>query len=284
LFMGTDTMKILISYFFIGQHKAPDTVTEKKGNSAVLPSNFAYEPLASGEKINSIWLKNDHVVKNAEIVLNCSAYTRTCSKNKDNRFQLIGNISDKNGSVLLKDLQLSDTGPYYFRLEFPDNKSKSFTFTEPTNLTVQGSPEILKLDVTYEFFRPTEVVCLAEGNPLPNLTLNFELAQTGQKYQAENLTIHTANEFQIRGEIQNPTGQQYICNATNQIGTQQKTVYVGIPHSVFIILTVFILIFLLLACLVYWKFKASGTSQHSYKSKAIDENTVISPKVLELDG
>uniref|UniRef100_A0A8C4SRK5 Immunoglobulin V-set domain-containing protein n=1 Tax=Erpetoichthys calabaricus TaxID=27687 RepID=A0A8C4SRK5_ERPCA len=244
--MGIETMKILISYFFIGKSKAHDTVIEKKGNSAVLPSNFTYEPLAKGEKVNIIWLKNNHYVKTAEIMLNCSANTRTCSKNKDNRFQLIGNVFDQNGSVLLKDLQLSDTGPYYYRLEFPDSMSKSWTYTEPTNLTVQGSAEIVSLDVVYWFFRPIKVVCLAEGNPLPSLTLNFNLAQTGQGYQAENLTIHEENEFQIRGEIQNPTGLQYICNATNKVGTQHETVYVGIPPLVFITLSVFIFIFLLL--------------------------------------
>ncbi|XP_051784532.1 sialoadhesin-like [Erpetoichthys calabaricus] len=146
-----------------GRSKAHDTVIEKKGNSAVLPSNFTYEPLAKGEKINIIWLKNHHNLKRAEIVLNCSANRRTCNKNKDNRFQLIGNVFDQNGSVLLKDLQLSDTGSYYYRLEFPDSTLTSWTFIEPTNLTVQGSPEIL-LDVIYWFFKPTKDV---DSSPIP---------------------------------------------------------------------------------------------------------------------
>ncbi|XP_035772299.1 myelin-associated glycoprotein-like [Neolamprologus brichardi] len=118
----------------------PSSVKGLLGSCVVIPCSYNYpEPSKSPQTFTGIWYNdNDQVVCHSDASQTLDQFR--------NRTKLLGDLSKKNCSLMIDDLQQSDGGTFYFRIEITDydkysyknNKvSISFVNTGQPDLSVQ---------------------------------------------------------------------------------------------------------------------------------------------------
>ncbi|XP_039178631.1 sialic acid-binding Ig-like lectin 10 [Crotalus tigris] len=119
--------------------KAPDHVLVEEGLCAIIPCNFTYNKAHAKDSaiLYGYWKKGTHNDNANEVV---NSYEQWAKK----RFQLIGDVSAGNCSLLILNAQKSDTGKYFFRMEKQDKAFFSFySYANPyLNVTEKQPPEI----------------------------------------------------------------------------------------------------------------------------------------------
>uniref|UniRef100_A0A8C4QVM4 Ig-like domain-containing protein n=1 Tax=Eptatretus burgeri TaxID=7764 RepID=A0A8C4QVM4_EPTBU len=156
------------------------------------------------------------------------------------RIQTVGNPSEGDGSVRIRDLKKEDEGTYGCRCEFREWRSwwsswhrVGFEAREgkQTRLRVDVSPKILR--IWKDFVNSStswRLFCEAEAKPRPNITWWNPLGHLLDGNEMKENTHHQ-NESQIIISSYNITGEDpggnYSCLVQNQHGTVKRFVFSG---------------------------------------------------------
>uniref|UniRef100_A0A3Q4GHY5 Ig-like domain-containing protein n=1 Tax=Neolamprologus brichardi TaxID=32507 RepID=A0A3Q4GHY5_NEOBR len=98
----------------------PSSVKGLLGSCVVIPCSYNYpEPSKSPQTFTGIWYNdNDQVVCHSDASQTLDQFR--------NRTKLLGDLSKKNCSLMIDDLQQSDGGTFYFRIEITDYDKYSY--------------------------------------------------------------------------------------------------------------------------------------------------------------
>ncbi|KAK9394508.1 sialic acid-binding Ig-like lectin 11 [Crotalus adamanteus] len=119
--------------------KAPDHVLVEEGLCAIIPCNFTYDKAhaKNSATLYGYWKKGTDNDNANEVVNSYEKWAK-------NRFELTGDVSAGNCSLVILNAQKSDTGKYFFRMEKYDKARFSFySYANPyLNVTEKQPPEI----------------------------------------------------------------------------------------------------------------------------------------------
>ncbi|XP_015679846.1 sialic acid-binding Ig-like lectin 16, partial [Protobothrops mucrosquamatus] len=119
--------------------KAPDHVLVEEGLCTIIPCNFTYNKIHAtpSETLYGYWRKG---TDNKNVIQVANSYQRS----PQHHFQLTGDVTAGNCSLLILNAQKSDAGKYYFRMEKNPNAWFSFySYANPSlNVTEKQPPEI----------------------------------------------------------------------------------------------------------------------------------------------
>ncbi|XP_034290817.1 myeloid cell surface antigen CD33-like [Pantherophis guttatus] len=135
---------------------APDQVSVEEGLCAMIPCNFTYKEkdALKDATLTGLWKKGASDNADTPVVANSS------QESAQNRFQIIGNLTAGNCSLLILNAQKNDAGKYFFRMEKDPKAYFSFvSYPIPRlNVTERQSPEIEILSTMAEG-HSTNITC-----------------------------------------------------------------------------------------------------------------------------
>ncbi|KAJ8354152.1 hypothetical protein SKAU_G00217190 [Synaphobranchus kaupii] len=201
----------------------PAQVNGTKGQNTILPCSFTHpdQQFFTGEILVK-WITGTF---HGDTIFQCSVLNSTgggqeqCSDPKaPNRYSVQGNPRDRNLSLLIQGLELSDINQYYCRVELNKKKKTMYQNRIGTWLQISALPEILSLSLVAGP-PPSNVSleCVAEGNPRPTLTYHSPAGLV-----ISGLVQPEANQFQITVHIPITSHDRHVCRATNQHGTVEQ--------------------------------------------------------------
>nr|XP_015200017.1 PREDICTED: matrix-remodeling-associated protein 5-like [Lepisosteus oculatus] len=208
----------------------PSPVNGWPGGSAALSCNFTHPPTSGPTRI--LWLKDRHNLypqpdsgEVGVVVLNCTVKTlgQECSAGAGwkGRVSLEGDLQQSNGALRLRDLRLSDTGPYYCRLELLENSTRGFTFVYPRllNVSMVEPVSIRNLSSSAGSSGAVLLMCVAGGSPVPSLTL---FSPTGSTVP----NLPSTSPGQLSAVLHSPVPPgNYTCVANNTAGQETRTIW-----------------------------------------------------------
>ncbi|XP_064200429.1 sialic acid binding Ig-like lectin 15, like isoform X4 [Anguilla rostrata] len=203
----------------------PAQVNGTKGQNAILPCTFTHpeQHFFTGEILVK-WITGQF---NGPTIFQCSVINSTegryehCSDPKvPNRYSLQGNPQDRNLSLLIRGLELTDFKRYYCRVELDTSRSAMYQNRTGTWLQISALPEILNLTLV-PGPPPSNVSleCVAEGSPRPNLIYH---SPAGLAIPGLIPVSSDTNPFRIVVRIPFTSRDTYVCRATNQLGTAER--------------------------------------------------------------
>uniref|UniRef100_UPI00358EDC66 sialic acid-binding Ig-like lectin 15 n=1 Tax=Myxine glutinosa TaxID=7769 RepID=UPI00358EDC66 len=197
-----------------------------RGEDATLPCLFTHEEESDMIALHVLFYlltsSNKHYVYNSS-----SNYMDESFKG---RIQPMGNASDGDGSVKIRDLKMEDEGIYICRFEWKTSMMTVDGFQArkgmQTQLRVDVRPEILRIWKESENSTNSEkLFCEAEAKPGPNITWMDPL---GRPVELSETMVGPDDPNEIRNIVisLNLTGQEppgnYTCLAENQYGVVQE--------------------------------------------------------------
>uniref|UniRef100_A0A3P8Z205 Ig-like domain-containing protein n=1 Tax=Esox lucius TaxID=8010 RepID=A0A3P8Z205_ESOLU len=100
--------------------KVPSSVSGLQGSCIIIPCSFNYpEPKPKPSRFTGVWLKDSH-----EVVYHPDS--SRIFKGYRGRTTLVGDLWQKNCSLRITPLHLSDKGPFFFRIEMEDLNKYSY--------------------------------------------------------------------------------------------------------------------------------------------------------------
>uniref|UniRef100_A0A3Q2VQ18 Immunoglobulin domain-containing protein n=1 Tax=Haplochromis burtoni TaxID=8153 RepID=A0A3Q2VQ18_HAPBU len=130
----------------------PSSVKGLLGACVVIPCSYNYpDPQISTTSFTGIWYNKDNQVI-------CHSDKSQTSGQFRNRTKLLGDLSKKNCSLMIDDLQQSDVGPLYFRIEIKGYDQYSYK-----NNKVSVSVSKSDLSLLYSFEYKSEVNIVGSG-------------------------------------------------------------------------------------------------------------------------
>uniref|UniRef100_A0A4W5RKD8 Ig-like domain-containing protein n=1 Tax=Hucho hucho TaxID=62062 RepID=A0A4W5RKD8_9TELE len=118
------------------------SVSGLQGSCIVIPCSFNYpEPEKKPSKLTGIWFKDTHDTIYHPVSSNII-------KDYRGRTELVGDLWQKNCSLRIDPLHLSDKGPFTFRIEMEDHNKTAITVL--FSLLISGSPDPPSLSVREE--------------------------------------------------------------------------------------------------------------------------------------
>ncbi|XP_070806113.1 sialic acid-binding Ig-like lectin 13 [Pituophis catenifer annectens] len=136
--------------------KAPDQVSVEEGLCAMIPCKFTYNEkhALKDATLTGLWKKGASDNRDTPVVANSS------QKSAQNRFQIIGNLTARNCSLLILNAQKNDAGNYFFRMvKNPEAHFSFFTYAIPyLNVTERRLPKIQSMDTMTEG-HSTNITC-----------------------------------------------------------------------------------------------------------------------------
>uniref|UniRef100_A0A6Q2ZAD6 Ig-like domain-containing protein n=1 Tax=Esox lucius TaxID=8010 RepID=A0A6Q2ZAD6_ESOLU len=122
--------------------KVPSSVSGLQGSCIIIPCSFNYpEPKPKPSRFTGVWLKDSH-----EVVYHPDS--SRIFKGYRGRTTLVGDLWQKNCSLRITPLHLSDKGPFFFRIEMEDLNKYSYIHAK-VSIAV-SSPDSPSLSVKEE--------------------------------------------------------------------------------------------------------------------------------------
>ncbi|XP_010883399.2 myelin-associated glycoprotein isoform X2 [Esox lucius] len=123
--------------------KVPSSVSGLQGSCIIIPCSFNYpEPKPKPSRFTGVWLKDSH-----EVVYHPDS--SRIFKGYRGRTTLVGDLWQKNCSLRITPLHLSDKGPFFFRIEMEDLNKYSYIHAK-VSIAVSSSPDSPSLSVKEE--------------------------------------------------------------------------------------------------------------------------------------
>uniref|UniRef100_A0A4W5RET9 Ig-like domain-containing protein n=1 Tax=Hucho hucho TaxID=62062 RepID=A0A4W5RET9_9TELE len=123
--------------------QVPSSVSGLQGSCIVIPCSFNYpEPEKKPSKLTGIWFKDTHDTIYHPVSSNII-------KDYRGRTELVGDLWQKNCSLRIDPLHLSDKGPFTFRIEMEDHNKYSYR-DDTVSIAVSSSPDPPSLSVREE--------------------------------------------------------------------------------------------------------------------------------------
>ncbi|XP_035239631.1 sialic acid binding Ig-like lectin 15, like isoform X3 [Anguilla anguilla] len=203
----------------------PAQVNGTKGQNAILPCTFTHpqQHFFTGEILVK-WITgqfNGHTIFQCSVMNSTEGRYEHCSDPKvPNRYSLQGNPQDRNLSLLIRGLELTDVKRYYCRVELDKSRRAMYQNRTGTWLQISALPEILNLTLV-PGPPPSNVSleCVAEGSPRPNLIYH---SPAGLAIPGLIPVSSDTNPFRIVVRIPFTSRDTYVCRATNQLGTAER--------------------------------------------------------------
>ncbi|KAJ8290823.1 hypothetical protein GJAV_G00017990 [Gymnothorax javanicus] len=266
---------LLLLCSIIGCHAAkwsmsvPAQVNGTKGQNATLPCTFTHpsQQFFTGEILVK-WITGGFYGHN---IFQCSVMNRTegrydqCSDPEaPNRYSLLGSPQDRNLSLLIQGLKLSDINRYYCRVELSRKKLTSYQSEGGTRLQIFALPEILNFSLV-PGPSPSNVSleCVAEGSPRPTLTYYSPAGQAISDMMSNSLEV---NSFRTLIRIPITSRDTYVCRAKNQLGSVEQVFHLHhTPPTLSLVLWISgALLILGLGLAVLWLKQRGNTSSCSF--------------------
>ncbi|EGV92421.1 Sialoadhesin [Cricetulus griseus] len=232
------SLLLLASVFSLGQAtwgvSSPNDVQGLKGSCLLIPCIFSFPASVEvPDGITAIWYY-DYSGKRQ--VVSHSGDPTLVAERFRGRAELMGNMDHKVCDLMLKDLELEDSGTYNFRFEisegnrWSDIKGTKVTVTKDPSSPTITAPKELHEGMEANFNCSTPYVCLQEKTSLkweghnPNHSVIFNhqsLEPTGVSYQE---TLHTVLSWQDHGRT-------LRCQFSLAMLSSQKEVFLQVKHA-----------------------------------------------------
>ncbi|KAL1785989.1 Sialoadhesin [Sigmodon hispidus] len=228
---------LLAPVFALGQTtwgvSSPENVQGLKGSCLVISCIFSFPDNIEVPGITAIWYYD--YLGNRQVVTHSRDPTQVAERFRG-RAELMGNVNRKVCNLLLKDLQLEDSGTYNFRFEISDvnrwsdvKGSKVSVTEDPADPTIT-TPEDLREGTEVNFNCSTPYVCPQEKTSLqwegqdPTHSVTFShqsLEPTGVSHQE---TLHMVLSWQDHGRA-------LRCQFSLAAHSSQKEVHLQVQHA-----------------------------------------------------
>ncbi|XP_067838508.1 sialic acid-binding Ig-like lectin 15 [Heptranchias perlo] len=199
-------------------------VTVNKGDSATLPCTFS-PPDQYPSNITVLWMKENPWKES--VVFNQTRSLRDGSDsvtvNKGDRYQLIGDPTQGDASIRMRDLGLNDTSKYFCHVHVK-NGGREYVTQDEMRLQVVAPATILELSVVTDNIIGDSIVCKVEGEPPANITW---IDPENSALPGNSTTVtQLLEKHQTVGEILNPTLRgNYSCVAVNEHGRDVRQIH-----------------------------------------------------------
>ncbi|XP_067885297.1 sialic acid-binding Ig-like lectin 15 [Heterodontus francisci] len=197
-------------------------VSGKKRDSVTLSCTFNPPDLYL-TSITVLWMKeNPHkestVFNHTRSFDPGSYYTDPIIVNEDNRFELIGNPTQGNASIRMRDLQLNDSSDYFCHVHVKNGGGENVT-QDVVKLQVVAPATILELSAVNDNISGDTIMCRVEGEPPANITWIDPENNTLPEDSNSATVTRVPDKHQTVGEFLNPTLRgTYSCVAVNEHG------------------------------------------------------------------
>ncbi|XP_026540355.1 sialic acid-binding Ig-like lectin 13 [Notechis scutatus] len=208
--------------------KAPDHVLVEEGLCAMIPCNFTYNKQHALEtaELKGYWKKEE----NNQVVATSTQISA------ENHFQLIGDLTAGNCSLLILNAQESDEGNYFFRMEKePRAKYSFFKFAKPyLNVTKGQLPEIQILG-TLRAGYSTKITCATFASCSwmpPKFTWNGLPEGIESPLQLNGTQVYSVVDFlpSVADHKQNITCRVNYTNGSNSV-SRETTIQLNVTFK-----------------------------------------------------
>ncbi|XP_078070018.1 sialic acid-binding Ig-like lectin 15 [Mustelus asterias] len=203
-------------------------VTGVKGDSVTLSCTFN-PPQHSPSSLTVLWMKrNPH---KASTVFSCtrslgagSGYTDRVTVNEGDRYELIGNTTQGDASLRMRNLQLIDTDDYFCHVHIRNGNRENVT-QDVMQLQVVVPATILELLAVSDDVTGESIVCRVEAVPPANITWIDPEGSSVPGNSTDTTVTRELDKHQAIGEFRNPILRgTYSCVAVNEHGRDVRQI------------------------------------------------------------
>ncbi|XP_067838216.1 sialic acid-binding Ig-like lectin 12 isoform X2 [Heptranchias perlo] len=265
-------------------------VTVNKGDSAALPCTFS-PPDQYPSNITVLWMKENPWKES--VVFSQTRSLRDGSDsvtvNKGERYQLIGDPTQGDASIRMRDLGLNDTSKYFCHVHVKNGDGENVTQDE-MRLQVVAPATILELSVVTDNITGDTIVCKVEGEPPANITW---IDPENSALPGNSTTVtQLLEKHQTVGEILNPTLRgNYRCVAVNEHGRDVRQIHLWATERDMLTISLYIgsaILFILLVLIGFtvWRLKKNpqepgSVPVHSVVNDAVSQQAETDPQESE---
>ncbi|GCC37643.1 sialic acid-binding Ig-like lectin 12 [Chiloscyllium punctatum] len=203
-------------------------VTGKKGGSATLPCAFN-PPEWLSQSVTVLWMKDDpheeSIVLNQTRSLNAgSHYTNSVTVNEGQQYELIGDLTQGDASIRIRDLRLNDSSDYFCHVHIRIENQENVT-QDVLRLQAFAPATILELSSVRENGIGNTIVCQVEGEPLANITWVDPEGTLVPGDSRDTIVSRVPGRHQTLGKFRNPALRgTYSCVAENEHGRDTRQI------------------------------------------------------------
>ncbi|GCB67274.1 hypothetical protein scyTo_0015104 [Scyliorhinus torazame] len=217
-------------------------VTGMKGDSVTLPCTFT-PPDRFASSLTVLWMKGDPytectVFNHTRPLAADSRVTDSVTVNEEDRYGLIGNLTQGDASLRISDLQLNDTNDYFCHVHIK-RRRREYVIRDVTRLRVVAPATILELSAVRDGITGGTIVCRVEGEPPANITWIDPENSTVHEDSSDTTVTRVPGKYQTVGRFLDPTLRgTYSCVAVNEHGREVRQIRLataGFNYSNFII-------------------------------------------------
>ncbi|XP_038659908.1 sialic acid-binding Ig-like lectin 15 [Scyliorhinus canicula] len=253
-----------------------------KGDSVTLPCTFT-PPDRFASSVTVLWMKGDPytectVFNHTRFLAAKSHVTNLVTVNKEDRYELIGNLIQGDASLRISDLQLNDTNDYFCHVHIKKRRREN-VIQDVTRLQVAALATILELSAGRNNASGDTIVCRVEGKPFASITWIVPGNRTVPGNSTNTAVTRVPGKYQSVGTFFNPTlSGTYSCVAANKHGRDVRLLHLsveGVEKSSIVpsIVLALLIISLLFIGFTIWMLKRGEL--HNINSTAGREGFVI---------
>ncbi|XP_078416828.1 uncharacterized protein LOC144692173 [Cetorhinus maximus] len=206
-------------------------VTGKKGDSATLPCTFS-PPGWLASSITVLWMKEnpykESTVFNHTRSLGAGSHdTVSVTVNEGDRYELIGNTTQGDASLRLRDLWLNDSSDYFCHVHIKHRNVEKVT-QDVMRLQVVAPATILELSTVGDDTTGMTIVCRVEGEPPANVTWMDPENSTVPGDSGDTTVTRVTGKHQTIGKFLIPKLRgTYSCVAVNEHGRDVSQIHLA---------------------------------------------------------
>ncbi|XP_048451239.1 sialic acid-binding Ig-like lectin 15 isoform X2 [Rhincodon typus] len=200
-------------------------VSGKKGDSATLPCAFN-PPEWLSQSVTVLWMKESPdkestILNQTRFLRAGSHYIDSVTVNEGQRYELIGNLTQGDASIRMRDLWLNDSSDYFCRVHVRIDNQENVT-QDVLRLQVDAPATILELSAVRENGTGTVIVCRVVGEPFANITW---VDDKGSPVHRGTTVTREPGRHQTLGKLRNPALRgTYSCVAENKHGRDSRQI------------------------------------------------------------